>query len=39
MGANRPEWAIFDVATMSIGGIPAGIYATSSPPEVFDFSF
>ncbi len=37
MGANKPEWAIFDVATMSIGAIPAGIYATSSPPEVWSF--
>ncbi|MBI4818324.1 MAG: long-chain fatty acid--CoA ligase [Deltaproteobacteria bacterium] len=34
LGFNRPEWAIFDVATMSAGGAPAGIYTTSSPNEV-----
>jgi long-chain acyl-CoA synthetase len=33
LGANRPEWVIFDVAAMAAGAIPAGIYATSSPPE------
>lgn len=34
LGANRPEWVIFDVATMAIAGVPAGIYVTSSPVEV-----
>ncbi len=34
LGFNRPEWAIVDMATMAIGGAPAGIYTTCSPPEV-----
>jgi long-chain acyl-CoA synthetase len=34
LGFNRPEWVIFDLASMCIGGAPAGIYTTSSPPEV-----
>lgn len=34
LGANRPEWVVFDVATMAAGGVPAGIYATCSPQEV-----
>lgn len=34
LGFNRPEWAIFDLATMAAGGAPAGIYTTSSPSEV-----
>jgi long-chain acyl-CoA synthetase len=34
LGANRPEWVVFDLACMAIGGAPAGIYATSSPVEV-----
>lgn len=38
LGANRPEWVIFDVATMAIGAVPAGIYATSSPVEVWSES-
>ncbi|MGH9043206.1 MAG: AMP-dependent synthetase/ligase [Acidimicrobiia bacterium] len=33
LGANRPEWVIFDVGAMAAGAIPAGIYATSSPSE------
>ena len=33
LGANRPEWVIFDVGAMAAGAIPAGIYATSSPAE------
>ena len=33
LGFNRPEWVIVDVAAMSIGGAPAGIYTTSSPEE------
>ena len=33
LGANRPEWVIFDVAAMAAGAIPAGIYTTSSPAE------
>ena len=33
LGFNRPEWVIADVATMAVGGVPAGIYATNSPSE------
>jgi long-chain acyl-CoA synthetase len=31
---NRPEWVISDLACMMAGGVPAGIYQTSSPEEV-----
>ena len=34
LGFNRPEWVILDLATMAVGGAPAGIYTTSSPEEV-----
>ncbi len=34
LGFNRPEWAILDLATMGVGGAPAGIYTTCSPVEV-----
>jgi long-chain acyl-CoA synthetase len=34
IGFNRPEWVIFDLATMAVGGVPAGIYTTCSPEEV-----
>ena len=34
LGFNKPEWVIFDVAAIAAGGVPAGIYATSSPAEV-----
>ncbi len=34
LGFNRPEWTIFDLATMAAGGAPAGIYTTSSAEEV-----
>jgi long-chain acyl-CoA synthetase len=33
LGANRPEWVIFDVGAMAAGALPAGLYTTSSPPE------
>ncbi len=33
LGFNRPEWIIFDLATMLAGGAPAGIYTTNSPEE------
>ncbi|MDQ3945938.1 MAG: AMP-binding protein, partial [Actinomycetota bacterium] len=33
LGANRPEWVVFDVAAMAAGAVPAGIYTTSSPSE------
>jgi long-chain acyl-CoA synthetase len=35
LGFNRPEWVILDVAAMSVGGAPAGIYTTCSPEEVW----
>ena len=34
LGFNRPEWVIFDLAAMAAGGVPAGIYTTSSPTEI-----
>jgi long-chain acyl-CoA synthetase len=34
LGFNRPEWVVFQLASMAIGGAPAGIYTTSSPSEV-----
>ena len=34
LGFNRPEWVILDVAAMTAGGAPAGIYTTCSPEEV-----
>lgn len=34
LGFNRPEWVIFDLAALSIGAVPAGIYTTNAPPEV-----
>lgn len=34
LGFNRPEWSIVDMAAMSVGAAPAGIYTTCSPPEV-----
>ncbi len=34
LGYNRPEWVVMDLATMCVGGAPAGIYTTSSPAEV-----
>jgi long-chain acyl-CoA synthetase len=33
LGANRPEWVIFDVGAMAAGAVPAGIYTTSSAAE------
>ena len=34
LGYNRPEWVVMDLATMCVGGAPAGIYTTCSPSEV-----
>ncbi len=34
LGFNRSEWVAFDIAAMSVGGVPAGIYTTCSPEEV-----
>ena len=33
IGANSPEWFFADVGTIYAGGIPAGIYTTSSPEQ------
>lgn len=33
LGFNRPEWVIFDLASMMVGGAPAGIYTTNSSEE------
>jgi long-chain acyl-CoA synthetase len=34
LGFNRSEWVAFDIAAMSVGGVPAGIYTTCSAEEV-----
>ncbi|MCO4772947.1 MAG: long-chain fatty acid--CoA ligase [Deltaproteobacteria bacterium] len=34
LGFNRPEWVLLDVGAMAAGGVPAGIYTTSSAHEV-----
>ncbi|MGH2731277.1 MAG: AMP-dependent synthetase/ligase [Actinomycetota bacterium] len=34
LSGNRPEWHIIDVASMSLGGATAAIYATNSPDQV-----
>jgi len=34
LGFNRPEWVIMDLACMSVGGAPAGVYTTNSAEEV-----
>jgi long-chain acyl-CoA synthetase len=34
LGFNRPEWVIADLAAMSAGGAPAGIYTTCSASEI-----
>ena len=34
LGFNRSEWVAFDLAAMSVAGVPAGIYTTCSPEEV-----
>lgn len=33
LGFNRSEWVIFDLASMMVGGAPAGIYTTNSAEE------
>ncbi|MFQ5524623.1 MAG: AMP-dependent synthetase/ligase [Thermoanaerobaculia bacterium] len=33
IGFNRPEWVISDLAAIAAGGMPAGIYTTSSPEQ------
>ena len=34
MGFNREEWLVADVAAMALGGVPVGIYTTSSPEQI-----
>jgi long-chain acyl-CoA synthetase len=34
LGFNRPEWIVFDLGVMSIGGAAAGVYTTCSAKEV-----
>ncbi len=34
IGFNREEWVIADVAAMAAGGVPVGIYTTSSPEQI-----
>jgi len=34
IGNNSPEWLIADVGAILAGGMPAGIYTTSSPEQV-----
>ncbi|HYO66990.1 MAG TPA: AMP-binding protein, partial [Archangium sp.] len=31
---NREEWLVADLAAMSLGGVPVGVYVTSSPEQV-----
>ncbi len=31
---NREEWVVADVAAMAMGGVPVGIYTTSSPEQI-----
>jgi long-subunit acyl-CoA synthetase (AMP-forming) len=33
MGYNRPEWFLADVAAIAAGGLPAGIYTSSTPEQ------
>jgi long-subunit acyl-CoA synthetase (AMP-forming) len=33
LGGNRPEWFIVDLATIAAGGLPSGIYTTSTPEQ------
>src|SRR5262249_17271619 len=34
IGYNSPEWVFADVGAIFAGGVPAGIYTTSSPEQV-----
>jgi len=31
---NREEWLVADLAAMALGGVPVGVYTTSSPEQV-----
>jgi long-subunit acyl-CoA synthetase (AMP-forming) len=33
VGGNRPEWLLANVGSIYAGGVPAGIYGTSSPDQ------
>jgi long-subunit acyl-CoA synthetase (AMP-forming) len=33
MGFSRPEWYVANLATMAAGGLPAGVYTTSTPEQ------
>jgi long-subunit acyl-CoA synthetase (AMP-forming) len=34
LGYNRPEWFLADLAAIAAGGLPAGIYTSSTPEQV-----
>lgn len=34
LGFNTPEWTTMNCAALSVGGVPAGIYAPSAPEEI-----
>ncbi|HEX3770283.1 MAG TPA: long-chain fatty acid--CoA ligase [Polyangiaceae bacterium] len=34
LGGNRPAWVVAALGCMAVGGVPAGIYATSAPAEM-----
>ena len=34
LGFNKPEWVIFDLGAMAVGGAAAGVYTTCSAEEV-----
>ncbi len=34
IGSNRPEWFIGNLGAIAAGGVPAGIYTTSSPEQI-----
>jgi long-subunit acyl-CoA synthetase (AMP-forming) len=33
LGGNRPEWFIANLGTIAAGGLPSGIYSTSTPEQ------
>ncbi len=34
LASNRSEWTIIDMAAMTVGAVPVGIYTTSAPQQV-----